>query len=150
MEENKITGLSINNDCYKVELKNFTNYKIFLEKIYEKLTYTGVMIKLLSYNDNKITFVVDNDEIVILNLFLAEIKNVLEFDYNISADFDNLSIVGLGFASSSTLLLTILNDLNSNDIRVYQVVASDLSLKILVSNNDTKKALELLANKYEL
>lgn len=149
MERKEITGLSIDNKILKIVVSDIDNYKLFITSIYQELANKNIKFSLLLFESNKLSFVIAQDDLLDIKQSF-EILNSVKFNYDVLDNLENITLVGLGFTSSPSLTIEVLNLLAINNIEINQGTASNLSYSLLIKKSDVDKALKLLANKYEI
>ena len=61
-----------------------------------------------------------------------------------------LSVVGVGISTHSGIASKTLNTLTKNGIKYYQITSSEISISLTIEKKDKEKAVQVLAQAFDL
>lgn len=154
MEQNTITGISVNENILMVTLDEIPTYAYNLEPIFTKASEYGINIDLISQNDvvsekGSIAFTCNiNDEANLISMF-----NELKLDnvkILINKEVSKVSLVGAGIRTHADIMSKVFKTLKENNMSFHQISASQISVSIVVNKKIARELAKLLALNFEL
>lgn len=156
LEDKLVTGISITKEIIVTTLSNINYSSEKIAKIFTIINEVGLNINMISQNvsnDNKakISFSCVEGEKYLLDQAIERIKVELpciELGYN-----DNLamiSIVGVGMINNSGVSGKFFSALSRAGINFYQVTTSEISVSCSIERKDINKAVEVVAEEFNL
>ena len=150
MEQKVVKGISVDEKIVKVELKINDN-KSLIKNLFSYIKENNIRLSMLKFDSNEdISFVINIDDRRSIEQELLKLTKINSFEYKIIADCSCITLVGLGFSSSPHLSIDIFELLIDNEIEIYQSILNNLSLSLLIADEDVKKTIDLLVNEYEI
>ena len=148
VEDQEITGISINKNTLMVTIDSIPTYAYNLQPIFSKASELGINIDIISHNDvisenGSIAFTTPRtDENLIKELF-----NKLELNDNIKVLINKnvvkVSLVGIGMMTHGNVISKIFDVLALNKLSFHQISTSEISISLIVD----EKIAEILAKK---
>lgn len=153
LEDMPITGISVKEDYAIMRVLNIENDGIYLGNLFQLIAELNINIDTISQQiskDNKInfTFYCNKKQ---SDLILQNYKEE-EFGYKIERilGFVKLSVVGVGISTHSGIASKTLNTLTKNGIKYYQITSSEISISLTIEKKDKEKAVQVLAQAFDL
>ncbi|MCF0107186.1 MAG: aspartate kinase [Holdemanella sp.] len=153
LEDMPITGISIKDDYAILRVTNIKNDGIFLSKLFNLIAKLNINLDTISQqlnDDGTVNFTfycnkAQSDEIL-------DNAKELECEYPIKRmlGFVKLSLVGVGISTHSGIAAKVLNTLNMNNIRYYQITSSEISISLTIDEANKKVAVEKLCEVFDL
>lgn len=156
MEEQIITGISVDENVLMVNIENIPTYAKNIWKIFDKAEKKGVNINLISQNDvmdenGSFAFICPKSDKYLLEEVGNELKKEMEKLYfDINTEVTKVSIVGIGLASNVGIVSRVFKILAKNSISFHQISTSEISLSLVVDKNFGKELARLLAEEFEI
>ena len=153
LEDMPITGISVKEDYAIMRVLNIENDGIYLGNLFQLIADLNINIDTISQQiskDNKINFTFYCNEKQ-SDLILQNYKEE-EFGYKIERilGFVKLSVVGVGISTHSGIASKTLNTLTKNGIKYYQITSSEISISLTIEKKDKEKAVQVLAQAFDL
>lgn len=154
MEEKEVTGISVNNNTLMVTIDNIATYAKNLEPIFTKASEFGINIDIISHNDvisenGSIAFIVPRTDIeVVKDLFLS--LNLENSNVILNDKISKVSLVGIGMINRVGIISKIFKILSDNNLSFHQISSSELSISIVVEENNANKLANILAKEFNL
>lgn len=154
MEEQAITGISINNNTLMVTVDNIATYARNLEPIFTKAENLGINIDVISHNDvisenGSIAFTTPRTDIELIEKLFDEIKlensNVL-----INKKVSKVSLVGIGMISHLGIMSKVFKILARNNLSFHQISTSEISISLIVDEEVANIVASLLAKEFNI
>jgi aspartate kinase len=156
MESAVITGLAIDNNDVMITL-NHVPYSIqTTADIFDSLAKKDINIDMISQTspqDNavNISFTTPKSELNDAKDILAFLsKKHPQISYEINEDISKLSVVGIGMRSHSGVAAQIFVLLAKAGIEVQMVTTSEIKISYAIDPGDQQKAVNLIAEAFEL
>jgi aspartate kinase len=156
MEQNAITGMSIDENCIMVTIINLPYSTKIISEIFTNLAEKKINIDMISQtpphlDKTNISFTAPNKNLIEISNILEEITNDFETsNYNINSNLIKLSVVGIGMISTPGIAASIFNLLSINNIEFYQVTTSEISISYTINKKDKNEAITLITDKFNL
>ena len=153
LEDMPITVISVKEDYAIMRVLNIENDGIYLGNLFQLIADLNINIDTISQQiskDNKINFTFYCNEKQ-SDLILQNYKEE-EFGYKIERilGFVKLSVVGVGISTHSGIASKTLNTLTKNGIKYYQITSSEISISLTIEKKDKEKAVQVLAQAFDL
>lgn len=155
MEDQEITGISVNSNTLMVTIDNIPTYAYNLQPIFSKAKELGVNIDIISHNDvisenGSIAFTTPRtDENLIKELF-EDLKLNSNINVLINKKVVKVSLVGIGIMTHGHVISKIFEVLAENKISFHQISTSEISISLIVDENISNKLAKLLAEKFNI
>lgn len=153
IEDMPITGLSIKEDYAIMRVTNLVNDGVFLNSLFSMIASLDINLDTISQqlNDDgtvNFTFYCNEHQ----SDLILEHMNELEVKYEIKRmlGFVKLSLVGVGISTHSGIASKVLSTLNANQIVYYQITSSEISISLTIAKEDKEKAVQVLAQAFDL
>lgn len=155
MEEQEITGISINSNTLMVIIDGIPTYAYNLQPIFSKASELGINIDIISHNDvisenGSIAFTIPRtDEGLVIELFKE-----LNLDKNIKTiinkEVAKVSLVGIGMMTHGNVISKIFDVLAENKLSFHQISTSEISISLVVEEKIAKLLASKLAEKFNI
>ena len=153
MEDKPITGLAVNDSDAIITIKNIELSANTLAYIFEKIAEQKINIDMISQtapvNGNvNISFTVPKEDIEICKSIIdtTEHASLIKID----EDVTKFSVVGIGMRSASGVASKLFKILYDNNIQVKMVTTSEIRITCAISQSDKLKAVQTVAEEFEL
>ncbi|WP_055666802.1 aspartate kinase [Desnuesiella massiliensis] len=153
MEGKPVTGVATSDDDISVTLKELAVDINILADIFDTLGSNKINIDMISQtapfnNKVNVSFTVPKDD---LNECRSILLNFIE-ENNISMDTDitKFSIVGIGMKSTSGVAARMFKVFKENNITVKMITTSEIRITCSIKKEDKMKAIELMAEEFNL
>ncbi len=156
MEKRVVTGLTIDEDCLMVSLNRIPFDSKNITDIFARLAGNNIFVDMISQTAPYNSFV--NVSFSTYESAKHEVKNVVQelksvyptLDYLIDGSIIKLSVVGIGMVSQSGVAADMFKLFSDNNIDFYQVTTSEISISYTIDANDKEKAVEAIAQHFNL
>ena len=155
VEDQEITGISINKNTLMVTIDSIPTYAYNLQPIFSKASELGINIDIISHNDvisenGSIAFTTPRtDENLIKELF-----NKLELNNNIKVLINKnvvkVSLVGIGMMTHGNVISKIFDVLALNKLSFHQISTSEISISLIVDENIAEILAKKLTEKFDI
>lgn len=155
VEDQEITGISINKNTLMVTIDSIPTYAYNLQPIFSKASELGINIDIISHNDvisenGSIAFTTPRtDENLIKELF-----NKLELNDNIKVLINKnvvkVSLVGIGMMTHGNVISKIFDVLALNKLSFHQISTSEISISLIVDENIAEILAKKLTEKFDI
>lgn len=155
VEDQEITGISINKNTLMVTIDSIPTYAYNLQPIFSKSSELGINIDIISHNDvisenGSIAFTTPRtDENLIKELF-----NKLELNDNIKVLINKnvvkVSLVGIGMMTHGNVISKIFDVLALNKLSFHQISTSEISISLIVDENIAEILAKKLTEKFDI
>ncbi len=147
VEENVVTAVAVEEDVLSTSFKIATNPELekHIMDIAAKHKVNIDMVSKVYFDDEtNIAFTCKKSDERKLEASIEEItshKRVSDNIYKYSTKiYNKLSIVGLGMRDASGVIGRLFDSLNAANIKYYQVTTSEISISLLIDQENTKEA----------
>lgn len=156
MEKRVVTGLTVEKDCLMVSLNRIPFESKNITEIFARLAGNNIFVDMISQTAPYNSFV--NVSFSTYESAKHEVKRIVEelksdyptLDYLIDASVIKLSVVGIGMVSQSGVAADLFRLFSDNNIDFYQVTTSEISISYTIDATDLEKAVEVIAQHFEL
>lgn len=155
MEDQEITGISVNSNTLMVTIDGIPTYAHNLEPIFQKASELGINIDIISHNDvisenGSIAFTTPRtDENLIKELF-DSVKISADTKILINKNVVKVSLVGIGMMTHGSVVAKIFNVLSENNLSFHQISTSEISISLIVDESISNQVASLLAKKFNI
>lgn len=155
MEQQKITGISINENILMLTLDKIPTYAYNLEPIFSKARELGINIDMISHNDvlseqGSIAFTTPRTD----ENLLKELFNTVKLNENteviINKNVAKVSLVGIGVMTHVGIIADVFEILSKNNLSFHQISTSEISISLIVDEAVAKVIATLLADKFDI
>lgn len=155
MEEQEITGISVNSNTLMVTIDGIATYARNLEPIFKKVSELGINIDIISQNDvisenGSIAFTTAKTDENLLNKLFSSLKMGTDVKVLINKNVAKVSLVGIGIMTHGSVVAKIFEILMDNNLSFHQISTSEISISLIVNENIATKVAELLAQKFKI
>lgn len=155
MEEQEITGISVNSNTLMVTIDGIATYARNLEPIFKKISELGINIDIISQNDvisenGSIAFTTARTDENLLNKLFSSLKMGTDVKVLINKNVAKVSLVGIGIMTHGSVVAKIFEILMDNNLSFHQISTSEISISLIVNENIATKVAELLAQKFKI
>ena len=155
MEEQEITGISVNSNTLMVTIDGIATYARNLEPIFKKVSELGIHIDTTSQNDvisenGSIAFTTARTDENLLNKLFSSLKMGTDVKVLINKNVAKVSLVGIGIMTHGSVVAKIFEILMDNNLSFHQISTSEISISLIVNENIATKVAELLAQKFKI
>lgn len=155
MEEQEITGISVNSNTLMVTIDGIATYARNLEPIFKKVSELGINIDIISQNDvisenGSIAFTTARTDENLLNKLFSSLKMGTDVKVLINKNVAKVSLVGIGIMTHGSVVAKIFEILMDNNLGFHQISTSEISISLIVNENIATKVAELLAQKFKI
>ena len=155
MEEQEITGISVNSNTLMVTIDGIATYARNLEPIFKKISELGINIDIISQNDvisenGSIAFTTARTDENLLNKLFSSLKMGTDVKVLINKNVAKVSLVVIGIMTHGSVVAKIFEILMDNNLSFHQISTSEISISLIVNENIATKVAELLAQKFKI
>ncbi|MDK9580977.1 aspartate kinase [Sneathia sanguinegens] len=155
MEEQEITGISVNSNTLMVTIDGIATYARNLEPIFKKISELGINIDIISQNDvisenGSIAFTTARTDENLLNKLFSSLEMGTDVKVLINKNVAKVSLVGIGIMTHGSVVAKIFEILMDNNLSFHQISTSEISISLIVNENIATKVSELLAQKFKI
>lgn len=155
MEEQEITGISVNSNTLMVTIDGIATYARNLEPIFKKVSELGINIDIISQNDvisenGSIAFTTARTDENLLNKLFSSLEMGTDVKVLINKNVAKVSLVGIGIMTHGSVVAKIFEILMDNNLSFHQISTSEISISLIVNENIATKVAELLAQKFKI
>ncbi len=155
MEERAVTGLSVNDNDIMVTIGNFPYNPKLISDVFIKLAEEEINVDMISQtapqnNNISISFTAPESDSRLVKSIMKEYSSKYNLEIDIDAKITKVSVVGIGMRSQSGVAASIFKVFADNDIKYKQVTTSEIRITFTIDSYNKLKAVELLAEKFNL
>ncbi|MFP4457700.1 MAG: aspartate kinase, partial [Clostridia bacterium] len=155
MEERAITGLSVNDNDIMITLGKFPYDPKLIANVFLGLAEEEVNVDMISQtapqnNNISISFTAPSSDIQAIKVIMKQYSDKYNLDIDIDSNITKISVVGIGMRSQSGVAASIFKVFADNNIEYKQVTTSEIRITFTINVEDKFKAVNLLAEKFNL
>lgn len=156
MERKVVTGMTVTENCLMVAISLVPYTAANISKIFAKLAGRNIMVDMISqtapFHDTvNVSFTTLKDDKLAVQEVLAELENEMDgIGVSMDESLVKLSVVGIGMISQSGVAARLFSLLSENDIEFLQVTTSEISISYTIKATDQTKAVQVIAEAFEL
>lgn len=155
LERNVATGIAIDKEVIQVNIK-YESYNSNLTKdVFSLLKESNISIDLISQTESEdqyhysfTTKLEDKNRLTKSILILNE--RYPDIEVSLIEDYVKVSVIGAGMMEAPGVISDIYETIINNDMRIYQISTSGISISCLVDKDDGEDILRLLCEKFGL
>ncbi len=152
-----ITGVAYSSDDAKVTLQGVKDKPGVASAIFKPLYENNIVVDMIVQNissDNSktdITFTIKRDDLSKTKKLIEQLKNSLDYDKFLSDDkVSKVSIIGAGMITHPGVAYKMFNALSSKNINIQVISTSEIKISVLVDEQNTKEAVQVIHQVFEL
>jgi len=156
MEDKPITGITLNEDIFMVNIQHLPYSENLVANIFNTLGKYELNIDMISQNITTsgtldLSFSCFKREEPLLRKAIDELnKQSHEISIEIKPDLIMLSLVGIGMVSHSGVAAKVFNTLAAHKIPFYHITTSEISISCTISKEHKNIAIQMLAKEFNL
>ncbi|UUV19486.1 aspartate kinase [Fusobacteria bacterium ZRK30] len=156
MEDKPITGITLNEDIFMVNIQHLPYSESLVANIFNTLGKYELNIDMISQNITTsgtldLSFSCFKREESLLRKAIDELKNKSqEISIEIKSDLIMISLVGIGMVSHSGVAAKVFNTLAENSVPFYHITTSEISISCTISKEHKNIAIQMLAEEFDL
>lgn len=150
IEENVVTAIAVDNDVINFTIKCSKQKCNILSKLALNKINIDMISQLVIDDKYIVGFSTNSSEILKVNEAIDEFTAEMELDVNINDNLAKISLVGSGMRDASGLVSRVFQTLEKIGIEVMQTTTSEITISLLVSKENSVKALEGLCQEFDL
>lgn len=156
MENQMVTGISINENTIMVNVENIPTYAENVYKVFAKAEEHGVNVDMISQNDvssesGSFAFTCLETDKQALEKMANDIKKEIEgANFIINEYVTKVSIVGVGLATNVGVASKVFKVFSDKKISFHQVSTSEISISLVVDSVFGKEVASLLASEFNI
>lgn len=156
MEDKPITGITLNEDIFMVNIQHLPYSENLVANIFNTLGKYELNIDMISQNITTsgtldLSFSCFKREESLLKQAIDELnQKSQEISIEIKHDLIMLSLVGIGMVSYSGVAAKVFNTLAANKIPFYHITTSEISISCTISAEHKNIAIQMLAKEFNL
>lgn len=156
MEKKVVTGLAVTDNCLMVSVSMIPYRSQNVSQLFAQIASQNILVDMISqtapYHDTvNLSFTTLKEDIEALKAILCQYKEAHDtIEYYFDDSLVKLSVVGIGMVSQSGVASRLFSLLSSHDIKFYQVTTSEISISYTIHKDDKMKAIQVIADDFEL
>lgn len=156
IEKKVVTGISINKNVIMVNLESFSAIPKNITLIFNKLAEKGVNVDMISQNEvgstkGSLGFSCPLTDEHFLDNALKEIsEKIPEIKVTKRKEVAKISLVGIGMISHFGVAAKVFEVLSDNNTTFYQCTTSEISISLIIKEEDTIEVVEKLAETFSI
>lgn len=156
MEKKVVTGLAVTDNCLMVSVSMIPYRSQNVSQLFAQIASQNILVDMISqtapYHDTvNLSFTTLKEDQEALKAILTQYKVDHDtIEYYFDDALVKLSVVGIGMVSQSGVASRLFSLLSSHDIKFYQVTTSEISISYTIHKDDKMKAIQAIADDFEL
>ena len=156
MEDKPITGITLNEDIFMVNIQHLPYSEDAVANIFNTLGKYELNIDMITQNITStgfldLSFSCFKREESLLRKAIDELnEKSQEISIEIKPDLIMLSLVGIGMVSYSGVAAKVFNTLAAHKIPFYHITTSEISISCTISKEHKTIAIQMLAKEFDL
>ena len=156
MEDKPITGITLNEDIFMVNIQHLPYSENLVANIFNTLSKYELNIDMISQNITTsgtldLSFSCFKREESLLRKAIDELnEKSQEISIEIKPDLIMLSLIGIGMVSYSGVAAKVFNTLATHKIPFYHITTSEISISCTISKEHKTIAIQMLAKEFDL
>ena len=156
MESHSVDGLSIECENLMISLKRVPFNNFIMTKLLKELADAKINVEVITRtapvnNAFDVSLIVEDKE-------LAKVRDIVntlgdeypEIQLTINRDISRLSIHGLGMRTQSGVAAKFLQVIADHNVRVLMITTSEISISVIVKNEDLQRATDAVRAEFNL
>ena len=151
-----ITGISSTSNDAKVSLIGVKDKPGVAASIFKPLSKNSINVDMVVQNispngkETDLTFTIKNDDLNKTKNIILKNKNINFRKLLFKKGVSKISIIGVGMVTTPGVTFKMFQALATKKINIQVISTSEIKISVLIGKKDTKKALEVLHNEFEL
>ena len=151
-----ITGISSTSNDAKVSLIGVKDKPGVAASIFKPLSKNSINVDMVVQNispngkETDLTFTIKNDDLNKTKNIILKNKNINFKKLLFKKGVSKISIIGVGMVTTPGVTFKMFQALATKKINIQVISTSEIKISVLIGKKDTKKALEVLHNEFEL
>lgn len=155
LEKHIATGITLDEEVIQVNIKYGAYDPSLTKMLFSLLERNNISIDMISQTeseaDNYYTFTAKSEDKRRLTKTILTLKKAYpEIEVKLREDFVKVSVIGAGMMDTPGVISRIYHTVIENDIRIYQISTTGISISCLVKKDAGKKACHLLYDEFAL
>ena len=156
MEEKSVTGITVNDDVLMVTINHIPNEINNISEIFKQLADQDINIDMISQTppsagNINISFTTTKDDLYFVKQVFNEIKDrIPQIEVSTEDKIVKLAVVGIGMRNQSGVAAKIFKIFSEHRIEINQITTSEISISYTINEKDKNKAINQLANEFDL
>ncbi|MGL4653070.1 aspartate kinase [Cetobacterium sp.] len=156
IEKKAVTGISINKNVIMVNLENFSGVPKNIATVFNNLANHSVNVDMISQNEvqnikGSIGFTCPLTDDHFLNNSLEDIrKEIPDIEVTKRTGVVKISLVGIGMISNFGVAAKVFEVLADIDAAFYQCTTSEISISLIIKEDEAIKVVERLAEVFSI
>ena len=154
MERMFVSGVAQDKKIARIALIGLSDepgvaYRVFALLARQNINVDIILQSIGRGNTKDISFTVAEDEAEVCRAIFNENKDTLRFDhFDISTDIAKISIVGAGMATNPGVASQMFEALYEANINIRMISTSEIKVSVLVSKEDSERAVRAIHDKF--
>ena len=154
MEKMFVSGVAQDKKIARIALVGLADepgvaYRVFALLARQNINVDIILQSIGRNNTKDISFTVSEDEAEACRTLLNENQSTLRFDHcDISTDIAKISIVGAGMATNPGVASQMFEALYEANINIRMISTSEIKVSVLVSKEDSERAVRAIHDKF--
>ena len=151
-----ITGISSTSNDAKVSLIGVKDKPGVAASIFKPLSKNSINVDMVVQNispngkETDLTFTIKNDDLNKTKNIILKNKNINFKKLLFKKGVSKISIIGVGMVTTPGVTFKMFQALATKQINIQVISTSEIKISVLIDKKDTKKALDVLHNEFEL
>ena len=151
-----ITGISSTSNDAKVSLIGVKDKPGVAASIFKPLSKNSINVDMVVQNispngkETDLTFTIKNDDLNKTKNIILKNKNINFRKLLFKKGVSKISIIGVGMVTTPGVTFKMFQALATKKINIQVISTSEIKISVLIDKKDTKKALDVLHNEFEL
>ncbi|HPF44798.1 MAG TPA: aspartate kinase [Syntrophomonadaceae bacterium] len=157
MEQDRVvSGIAHDLNCAKIAIFDVPDQPGIAKTLFKALAEGGINVDMviqsaMRNNHNDIAFTIDRDELPkALPVVEALVKKIGASDYAYGDKVAKVSIIGAGMQTNPGVAADMFEALADEDINIHMISTSEIRVSCIIDEEQTKKAVLALHNKFNL
>ena len=151
-----ITGISSTSNDAKVSLIGVKDKPGVAASIFKPLSKNSINVDMVVQNispngkETDLTFTIKNDDLNKTKNIILKNKNINFKKLLFKKGVSKISLIGVGMVTTPGVTFKMFQALATKQINIQVISTSEIKISVLIDKKDTKKALDVLHNEFEL
>ena len=151
-----ITGISSTSNDAKVSLIGVKDKPGVAASIFKPLSKNSINVDMVVQNissngkETDLTFTIKSDDLNKTKNIILKNKNINFRKLLFKKGVSKISVIGVGMVTTPGVTIKMFQALATKKINIQVIATSEIKISVLIDKKDTKKALEVLHNEFEL
>tara|TARA_B100001559_G_scaffold315988_1_gene318826 strand:+ start:62 stop:1273 length:1212 start_codon:yes stop_codon:yes gene_type:complete len=151
-----ITGISSTHNDAKVTLIGVKDKPGVAASIFKPLSENMINVDMVVQNisangkETDLTFTIKNDNLNKIKKIIKDNKNINFRKLLLKKGVSKISIIGVGMIATPGVTFRMFQALANKKINIQVISTSEIKISVLIDKKDTKKAVSVLHNEFEL